>query len=101
MDRDEIRSMMQEVPAEEGAPELGDDFGSPTSMITTRVDVAEWTGLKRTAMRAHASQIPPESFFLAMPDDVFARAFGTEWFIRRGAPSSLREDDLFAGITPT
>ena len=35
-------------------------------------------------MIAHASQIPPDSFFLQMPEESFARAFGTEWFIEHG-----------------
>ncbi len=33
-------------------------------------------------MRAHASQIGEESFFLAMPDEAFAAVWGTEWYIR-------------------
>jgi hypothetical protein len=45
-------------------------------------------------MAAHASQIPPDSFFLAMPLDAFRDAFGTEWFIRRDKPDT-REDWLF------
>jgi hypothetical protein len=40
---------------------------------------------KREAMKAHASQIAPDSFFLALADDVFGMAFGTEWFIQVGA----------------
>ena len=54
--------------------------------ITTAVDVTDYIDRKRAAMAAHASQISESSFFLAMPREFFARAFGTEWFIRRGAP---------------
>jgi hypothetical protein len=32
-------------------------------------------------MRAHASQIAPDTFFLAMPEEIFAAAFGQEWFV--------------------
>jgi len=32
-------------------------------------------------MAAHRSQIGPDSFFFKMPPEVFAAAFGTEWFI--------------------
>ena len=39
---------------------------------------------KRAAMQAHRSQIGPDTFFLKMPDEIFAQAFGTEWFIRTG-----------------
>jgi hypothetical protein len=49
-------------------------------------------------MRAHASQISEQSFFLAMPDDAFSYAFGTEWFIRDGQGPGITESDLLAGL---
>ena len=49
-------------------------------------------------MRAHASQISEQSFFLAMPDEAFAYAFGTEWFIRDGQGPGITETDLLAGL---
>ncbi len=39
---------------------------------------------KRAAMACHRSQISDTSFFLAMPDEIFALAFSTERFIERG-----------------
>jgi LmbE family N-acetylglucosaminyl deacetylase len=33
-------------------------------------------------MRAHATQISEESFFLAMPPEVFEMVWGQEWYIR-------------------
>ena len=60
-------------------------FGSPEALITHAVDVSAFIDLKRRSMRAHESQIAPDSFFLAMPDEPFALAFGTEWFIEHGA----------------
>jgi LmbE family N-acetylglucosaminyl deacetylase len=98
MNRDQMRRNMAEAKqfeadleaAEEGAAESmrerldrvdGDEFGSPEALITHAVDVREMMDLKRRAMEAHASQIAPDSFFLAMPADVFDMAFGTEWFI--------------------
>jgi LmbE family N-acetylglucosaminyl deacetylase len=60
------------------------DFGKPAEDITHRVDVAEFTGRKRASMQAHRSQISETDFFLTMPDDMFARAFGTEWYIADG-----------------
>ncbi|MGH3763191.1 PIG-L family deacetylase [Actinophytocola sp.] len=77
------------------APEVGEDFGTPEALLTTAVDVSAYVTYKRQAMRAHASQIADESFFLAMPDEMFARAFGTEWFVRVGAPPGIAESDLF------
>ncbi len=59
-------------------------FGKPEVELTHAVDVSDQLATKRAAMIAHASQIAPDSWFLAMPDDDFARAFGTEWFIQTG-----------------
>ena len=55
-------------------------------------------------MGAHASQIAADTFFLKMPDDVFAMAFGTEWFIAHGKPrppGAPFGDDLFAALAAT
>jgi LmbE family N-acetylglucosaminyl deacetylase len=79
-------------------PEVGEDFGKPESMITAAVDVSAYLADKRRAMRAHASQIGEQSMFLAMPDDVFRYAFGTEWFIREGQGPGITETDLMAGL---
>ncbi|HWM06406.1 MAG TPA: PIG-L family deacetylase, partial [Actinophytocola sp.] len=97
MNRDQVERSRAESPSPDGveAPELGEDFGSPEAIITTAVDVSAYVTYKRKAMRAHASQISEESFFLALPDEPFAMAFGTEWFIRVGAPPGLAETDLF------
>lgn len=79
-DIDEARLEGVEVPAPT------DDFGKPESEITHGIDVSAHLGAKRAAMAAHASQISGESWFLSLQDDVFAEAFGTEWFIETGAP---------------
>jgi len=57
------------------------EFGSPEAVITHAVDVSAAVELKKSAMAAHRSQIGPDSFFFKMPPEVFAAAFGTEWFI--------------------
>ncbi|MFD9963582.1 PIG-L family deacetylase [Amycolatopsis sp. NPDC058986] len=75
-----------------------DSFGKPEAVITGAVDVTAYLDAKRAAMRAHASQIPEESFFLAMPDEGFAHAFGTEWFIRAGQGPGITETDIMAGL---
>jgi LmbE family N-acetylglucosaminyl deacetylase len=77
-------------------PELGPDFGKPEAEITCAVDVTAFAQYKRKAMRAHASQISEESFFLALPDDAFRFAFGTEWFIRAGQGPGITETDIMA-----
>jgi LmbE family N-acetylglucosaminyl deacetylase len=100
MNRDHIRRLLsrraEEMPDSPDAPDAADmdDFGSPEEIITTTVDVRRFVDRKRASMAAHASQIPAESFFLAMPDEAFEEAFGSEWFIRRDAPD-IRESWIF------
>ncbi len=79
-------------------PDDDSQFGKPEAEITAAVDVSQYTTVKRAAMRAHASQISEESFFLAMPDEAFAYSFGTEWFIRAGQGPGITETDLMAGL---
>jgi LmbE family N-acetylglucosaminyl deacetylase len=100
MNRDYIKELLErsreeisDVPDAPDAAEM-DDFGSPEAMITTTVDVRDYVDRKRAAMAAHASQIPADSFFLAMPPEAFREAFGYEWFIRRDRPDT-RETWLF------
>ena len=98
MNRDAIRRTMEEAAefvadlekAAEGASETlregreradNDEFGSSEALITHAVDVSTMVDRKREAMMAHASQIAADSFFLAMPQEAFSRAFGTEWYI--------------------
>jgi len=73
-------------PADDGNP-----FGMSEAELTTAVDVSAYVGVKRASMAAHASQITDTSFFLQMPEEAFATAFGTEWFIRKGAPAGIHE----------
>ena len=68
--------------------------------ITTVVDVRPWLDRKLAALKAHATQLGPDSFFLNVPDDLGELAFGTEWFVRHRsdvhAPNP--EHDLFTGL---
>ena len=80
-------------------PDLDEDtFGKPESELTAVVAVTAYLDYKRRAMRAHASQISEQSFFLAMPDEAFRFAFGTEWFIRNGQGPGITETDLLEGL---
>jgi LmbE family N-acetylglucosaminyl deacetylase len=73
-----------------------DTFGMPDAEITHGVDVTSVLDRKRAAMRAHASQIADDSFFLAMPDEAFAMGFGAEWYVDPGRPrdGGPQRDDL-------
>jgi LmbE family N-acetylglucosaminyl deacetylase len=105
MNRDHLRRVIEAaaatgaIPADE-VPDVSEasTFGRPESVITTTVDVGDHLAAKRASMAVHASQIPEDSFFLKMPDEAFAAAFGLEWFIRHGVPEGHRDDDLFAGL---
>lgn len=106
MNRDQVARFIRERrddPAAEGI-ELPDGvadpdeitMGTPEALLTTAVAVAEFIDRKREALAAHASQVDETHFFLTMPIELFREAFGTEWFIRRGAPAGIAEDSLFA-----
>jgi LmbE family N-acetylglucosaminyl deacetylase len=105
MNRDEVAGFIRARRADPAAAdiELPDEvadpdeitMGTPEAFLTTRVDVADVVDRKRAALGAHASQVDETHFFLAMPVELFREAFGTEWFIRRGAPAGVVEDSLF------
>lgn len=78
------------APADDGNP-----FGSTEAEITHAVDVSDYIALKRESIRCHASQITDSGFFARMPDEAFAMAFGTEWFIAPEADHPLRAGWLF------
>ena len=67
--------------ADGAAPSLPDDFGTPAKDLTHHIDVSAVVERKRASMLAHASQIGPDHFMATIPDEAFAQAFGTEWFI--------------------
>lgn len=74
--------------------------GTHDHEITTTVDVGPWLDQKMRALRAHYSQLSPDSFFLNVPPELEGQAFGTEWFVRvrSDVASPQAEDDLFAGL---
>lgn len=80
------------------------DMGSPEAIITHAIDVGAFVETKRASMQCHQSQIAADDFFLAMPLEGFAQAFGTEWYIAHGAeraPDAPFADDLFAPLSAT
>jgi LmbE family N-acetylglucosaminyl deacetylase len=80
-------------PADDGNP-----VGTPEAEIHLAVDVGSYVAAKRNAIACHASQVTDTGMFLAMPEDVFAAAFGTEWYIEPGAPPGLRQGWLLDGF---
>ncbi|MGH1504269.1 MAG: PIG-L family deacetylase [Acidimicrobiales bacterium] len=100
--RDAMKAMLGQLPPEENDfdPELLEVFGTPEADLSYVIDVTDQTGAKRASMRAHRSQIADDSFFLAMPPEAFAQAFGTESFnvpgiTATGGPTAV---DLLPGL---
>jgi LmbE family N-acetylglucosaminyl deacetylase len=55
-------------------------FGLEEDELTHEIDVSSFIEVKRSALELHRSQIDEASFFMAMPDEAFMMAFGTEFF---------------------
>lgn len=105
--RDQARGRGEDfVPGGNAATIPVDEMGTPWRQITTKIELtdAEFTA-KMRAMRAHATQLPPNNPF-AQADTAALRAFaGTEFFELTPPPLSLRayptpETDVFAGVGP-
>jgi LmbE family N-acetylglucosaminyl deacetylase len=99
VNRDHVRRGFAEMASQGGLPEDAPDpdamnLGVPEEEITHAVDVRPYVERKRASMRAHASQISETDFFLALPDEAFVEAFGTEWYIEHGTPTPVAS---FAG----
>ena len=85
------------------ASPFGDDeepepFGVDDALVTTRVDVGAHVATKLAAMRAHASQIGADSFFMNVPDAMVGAFLGLEEFIlEQGDATTAPQDAL---VTP-
>jgi LmbE family N-acetylglucosaminyl deacetylase len=86
INRDAMRVMIEaardsgDFDEEDGDGPDVDTFGTEAKNISWEVDVSGFVDKKKESMLAHRSQIGPDSFFLTMPDEAFAMAFGTESF---------------------
>ena len=85
--RDTMRAETEDVTTAADADDPNmESVGLPDDQLTTAVDVVAMIDRKRGAMAAHASQIDDDSWFFQLPPDVFAMAFGTEWYRRTRPP---------------
>ncbi len=97
------RASGYDIPAELSPTQL-DQWYTASDEITHQVDVRAQLEAKRAAMEAHASQATADdpsasrslALFVGLPDDWFALAFGTEWFVQRVPTYVEFVDDLFA-----
>jgi N-acetyl-1-D-myo-inositol-2-amino-2-deoxy-alpha-D-glucopyranoside deacetylase len=79
-------------------------FGTPDSEIAARIDAGEQREAKAAAIRAHASQIPPDSWLRSLAGEFSDGFLGVEHYTlaagERGPGEEPHgwESDLFAGI---
>lgn len=79
-------------------------FGTPDEQIAARVDGTEQQAAKEAAMRAHATQIPDNSWLYAVAGNFGGEFLGIEYYTLaygEKGPGSGRhgwESDLFAGL---
>ncbi|WP_317493139.1 mycothiol conjugate amidase Mca [Haloechinothrix sp. LS1_15] len=68
--------------------------------VTTRVHCADYFHIRDEALKAHATQIDPNSRWFAVPLDMQRDVWPTEEYelVRSLVDSTLPEQDLFAGI---
>jgi mycothiol S-conjugate amidase len=87
-----------------------EEFDRPEPEVTAQIDVAKWLPQAREALIAHATQIDPNSFWFAIPNDVLADVYPWEdYSLARslvpagdgagtGVDGRRVETDLFDGI---
>jgi mycothiol S-conjugate amidase len=69
--------------------------------ITSKVDITDFYAARSGALKAHATQIDPESpFWFGLPDDEIVRRYPWEDYQLAASrvPTELPETDLFAGL---
>jgi len=70
------------------------------ALATTHVPAGEFLEARDAALRAHASQVAPESSFFFWPNDLIREAWPFEDFqlVESKVDTDMPESDLFAGI---
>jgi LmbE family N-acetylglucosaminyl deacetylase len=77
---------------------------TPRRELTHRVNVRGYAGVKREALRAHASQASGEdglrtvALLLKLPFWLFRWLLGTEWYVEHGRSPGQVLDDVFASL---
>ncbi len=95
-----LREREPESPLIAQFEEMEQRFRRRPSDVTARVEVGRFFEQRDEALRAHASQIPPDSFFFFWPNDLQREAWPYEDYrlaASRVATSEF-EADLFQGI---
>ncbi|WP_120003171.1 mycothiol conjugate amidase Mca [Nesterenkonia muleiensis] len=71
-----------------------------THEVTTQVPVGDYLEARDAALRAHRTQVEPEGFFFATPNDFLREVWPYDDFVLADSvvETSIPEDDLFAGL---
>jgi mycothiol S-conjugate amidase len=95
-----IKEREPDSPLVEQLGEWVERFADRPDLATSHVDVHEYFDARDAALRAHASQVPPDSPFFYWPNDLLATVWPTEDYqlVEARVPTDLPESDLFAGI---
>ncbi len=95
-----LLAMGKESPMGEWLERRNQADAPPERKITTQVNIVGWMDRRDAALRAHATQIDPDGWFFAIPNEVQAQTWPTDDFelARSLVDTELPEDDLFAGI---
>lgn len=72
----------------------------PYERVTTQIECADYFEVRDAALRAHETQIDPNSRWFAVPLDIQRAVWPTEDYelVRSLVDTTLPEDDLFAGV---
>jgi mycothiol S-conjugate amidase len=100
--QDEFAKNGDEGPFTKWLKDWDPELDVTATRITTSIECAKYFAQRDDALRAHATQIDPTSFFFSTPMEWQQRLWPTEEYelARSRVPVQLPEDDLFAGIDP-
>ncbi|RSM69749.1 mycothiol conjugate amidase Mca [Amycolatopsis sp. WAC 01375] len=89
-----------ESPYEEWLKSWDPEKADVMERVTTRVECGDYFEQRDDALKAHATQIDPNSRWFAVPRDLQREVWPTEEYelVRSLVDSTLPEDDLFAGL---
>lgn len=97
---DAMLSRGMESPYEEWLQKWADDKNDIANRVTSRVECGEYFHIRDDALRAHATQIDPNSRWFAIPLELQREVWPYEEYelARSLVDTTLPEDDLFTGI---
>ncbi|WAL66672.1 mycothiol conjugate amidase Mca [Amycolatopsis cynarae] len=89
-----------ESPYAEWLEKWDPDRADVMERVTTQIECADYFPVRDEALKAHATQIDPNSRWFAVPLEIQREVWPTEEYelVRALVDSTLPEDDLFAGV---